>query len=407
MARTGRQRTRELNILAAMRALISLGTASRSELAAHVGLDRSTMTHITSTLLAAGLIEPVAEAPAGSRGGRRAELLSVDRSRYAILSADLQSRNPRWLLTNLRGERLQDGQLGPSMPAAGGAVRRAWVEGILDDLRHMVRSQPAGRQVPGVGIALPGLFDRSRTRLVESFELGLRDVDLQALWNCSSPPLFAANDATCYAWREIAARRDELSRGEPTAADGVYVYTKFHTDGERFLATGMGVGVTIVADGHIVRGHRGAAGELRGYRHSNDDEDQLGIDLEAIRRGEGQEAAITTAASELIRNLGVIASVLDPPRIVVCGDLGLSAERFRAIAAEITHAGRPEIEYRTAEPLAVARGAAQMVLEGLFSPDAQVDQPLLRPDTAPAMVPGSSNRESGFSRGIAPENALQ
>ncbi len=380
-----------------MRALISLGTASRSELATHVGLDRSTMTHITSTLLAAGLIEPVAEAPAGTRGGRRAELLSVERSRYAILSADVQSRNPRWLLTDLRGEPLLDGLLGPSMPAAGGAVRRAWVEGVFDDLSHMVRSRPEGRQVLGLGTALPGLFDRSHSRLVESFELGLRDIDLQALWDCTEPPLFAANDATCYAWREIAARRDELSRGMTTAADGVYVYTKFHTDGERFLATGMGVGVTVVADGRIVRGHRGAAGELRGYRYTRHGANQLGVELERIRRQEGREAAITTAAEELIRNLVVIASVLDPPRIVVSGDLGISAEKLRELATEITPAGQSEIEYRAPEALAVAQGAAQMVVDSLFSPDTHVGRPRV----------GSHGRTADLSYGYAPENALQ
>lgn len=403
MGGAGRQRTREFNILAVMRALISLGTASRSELAAHVGLDRSTMTHITSSLLAAGLIEPVAEAPAGTRGGRRAELLSVERSQFAILSADVQSRNPRWLLTNLRGEPLLDGLLGPSMPAAGGAVRRAWVEGVFDDLKHMVRLLPGGRRVLGLGAALPGLFDRSHIRLVESFELGLRDVDLQTLWNCTEPPLFAANDATCYAWREIASRRDELSRGDTTAADGVYVYTKFHTDGERYLATGMGVGVTVVADGRIVRGHRGAAGELRGYRHTKHDTNQLGIDLERIRRQEGHEAAITAAATELVRNLAVIASVLDPPRIVVSGDLGTYGEKLRNLAMELAPSGQTEIEYRSPESLAIAQGAAQMVVESLFSPDAQIARPAVRLD---ALV-GSAGRVADFSCGYAAENALQ
>lgn len=394
-----RQRGRAQNAFAVMRALISLGRASRSELAAQLGLDRSTMTHITSALLAARLIEAVAEAPAGSRGGRRAELLSVERSRYSILSAEVRSRSVRWLLTDLQGEPLADGTLGPSMPSAGGAVRRSWMEGVLADLRDIVRSHPDGRRVLGVGLALPGLFDRSRSRLVESFELGLSDLDIASVWNCDDPPLRAANDATCYAWREIAACRTELSRGETTAADGVYVYTKLHTDGERFLPTGMGVGVIVVAEGRILRGHRGAAGELRGYGYTVRDADQLGVDLEQIRLRDGQQAAVNAAATELIRNLVVISSLLDPPRIVVAGDLGALGLEMRRLAADLVPPGQVEIAFREPELLAVAHGAAQMVVETLFSPE------------SPALplneLAGSDNRGTEFSYGYARVNTLQ
>ena len=370
-----RQRVRERHVRAVMRALVSLGVASRSALATHVGLDRSTMTHVTSALLEAGLIEPIAQAPSGRQGGRRAELLAVERSRFAVVGADVQPAGIRWVLCDLRGNVQRSGSLGPSMPSAAGTVRRAWIQGLLEDLKAEIRTATANRKVLGVGLALPGLFDQSERRLVESVELGLTNVDLAELWHSlwhsawhtDTPSLRPDNDATCYAWREIATHRRALSAGDATSADGVYVYTKLHRDGRRFLPAGVRVGVTVVAAGRIVSGARGAAGRLRGYRWSREDGSQLGIDLERIRVERGEQEALTAAATELVRNLVVVASVLDPMRIVIAGDLAAFGRQIQEIVGKLVPRELAPVEIREPEPLAVAHGAAQMVLEGLFS----------------------------------------
>ena len=367
MGGAGRQRAREQNVRAVMRALVSLGAASRSDLATHVGLDRSTMTHVASALLEAGLIEPVAQAPSGRRGGRRAELLAVEQSRFAVVGADVQSAGIRWVLCDLRGNVLTGGSLGPSMPSTAGSVRRAWIEGLVEDLRAEVRVAAADRNVLGVGLALPGLLDQSRRRLVESVELGLANVDLHDLWHADSPPIQFENDATCYVWREIAAHREPLSAGDATSADGLYAYTRLHRDGHRFLPAGVGVGVTVVAGGRIVTGSRGAAGELRGYRWSREGFTQLGVDLERIRAEHGEQEALAAAATELVRNLIVVASVLDPARIVIAGNLGAFGRHIGQIVEELALPEVAPIEFREPEPGALAHGAAQMVLEGLFS----------------------------------------
>jgi predicted NBD/HSP70 family sugar kinase len=347
-----------------MQALGRLGPTSRSRLADEIGLDRSTLTHITGGLLEAGLIEVSRHAPASTRGGRRAELLKLDQSRYVVAGCDVRAGGARWVAVTLDGTVVSNGVIGPSIPSGSLAARSNWLSGIFEDLREaLIRGfspetgGKAQRQIIGFGIAVPGLFAKSQTVLLESHELGLRNIDLQEAWGEQDQPSLFANDASCYAWREVVR--------ESRDSDGVYAYTKFHRDGERFLPSGLGVGVTVISDRRVRRGAHGSAGELRGYKWNEAAENQLGVAIEAIREHDGRRAALKAAATELVRNLAVVASVIDPGRMVIAGDL-CTEKGILEEALEESGRGLP-IELSAPEPLEIAEGAARMVTEQLFS----------------------------------------
>ncbi|TVQ28673.1 MAG: ROK family transcriptional regulator [Spirochaetaceae bacterium] len=365
---------RERNMIAVLARLRSMGRASRAELADAVGLDRSTMTHIATSLLESRLVEPVTRSPSGSRGGRRAELLAVDRSVYAVAGCDITSAGARWVVTDLHGVTIAQGSVGPSLPAAHDSVRVHWFGSLLDDCAIAIRTAATDRRIVGAGVALPGLFDRERRALVESFELGLRDVELPTGWIDHAPRPDYANDATCFAWHAIASERNRIKATSETddatpdgsrATDGLYAFTKLHRDGDRFRPTGMGVGLVCVVDGSIVRGATGAAGELRGYQWRPGLADQLGIDMERLRAGDGEESALVAAAEQLGRNLAVVASALDPRRIVVAGDLVRGYTPAEALTRALRFTDRLEIA--RPDRIAVASGAAEMVIDRLLS----------------------------------------
>ena len=370
---------RERNMIAVLARLRSMGTASRADLAGAVGLDRSTMTHIASSLLGSSLVESVTRSPSGSRGGRRAELLSVDRSTYAVAGCDITSTGARWVVTDLHGVTIAQGSVGPSLPAAHDTVRVHWFGSLLDDCALAITTETPDRRIVGAGIALPGLFDRARRRIVESFELGLRDVELPAIWLAPDLRPDYANDATCYAWHAIASERtrsrtatdatngpmNDSADGSRDAADGLYAFTKLHRDGDRFRPTGMGVGLVCVVGGSIVRGANGGAGELRGYRWRPGSADQIGVDMERLRESDGEESALVAAAEELGRNLSVIASALDPGRIVVAGDLFDTDAPAAALVRTLRSIER--VQVAPADATAVAAGAAEMAIDRLLT----------------------------------------
>ncbi len=356
---------RERNMIAVLARLRSMGTASRADLAGAVGLDRSTMTHIASSLLESSLVESVTRSPSGSRGGRRAELLSVDRSTYAVAGCDITSTGARWVVTDLHGVTIAQGSVGPSLPAAHDTVRVHWFGSLLDDCALAITTETPDRRIVGAGIALPGLFDRARRRIVESFELGLRDVELPAIWLAPDLRPDYANDATCYAWHAIATGRRSIDMEDRDIADGLYVFTKLHRDGDRFRPTGMGVGLVCVVGGSIVRGANGGAGELRGYRWRPGSADQIGVDMERLRESDGEESALVAAAEELGRNLSVIASALDPGRIVVAGDLFDTDAPAAALVRTLRSIER--VQVAPADATAVAAGAAEMAIDRLLT----------------------------------------
>ena len=128
----------------------------------------------------------------------------------------------------------------------------------------------------------------------------------------------------------------------------------------------LGPGVYIVMNGRVYYGTSHAAGELRGYRWTSRDADQLGVPVD--------RATFEEITRELLRNLGVIASALDPGRIVLGGDL---AGRGDLVASELSGAlrdtslaplhARGVLRTAGADEYPVSRGAARMVLQELFS----------------------------------------
>lgn len=354
------QQIREQNMVAVMQSLRHLKQASRSDLAAATGLDRSTLTHITAALLERELLTVQTHAPSTARGGRRSQLLGLDRRRWLVAGVEIRAGGGRWVLANLAGQTVASGSVGPSIPAASGAARRAWFAAILADARSAAGFAAGWAHIIGYGVGVPGLLDKRRTRIVNSFELEIDEIEFADAWGPDQPPVLFANDARCFAWHD--------------GRDGLFAYTKLHRKGEQFAATGMGVGVIIVADGEMLAGTGGAAGELRGYNHSAKAADQLGIDMEALRREHGEQVAVDAAGKELLRNLRVVASVVDPPRIVVAGDLAAAvaprAGKREELAVEPESAGKPALELNVPSELEIAEGASQMLLEAIFRGDA-------------------------------------
>ena len=353
---------REQNILAVMQALRHLGQASRSSLAAATGLDRSTLTHISAALIDAGVMELRRRAPSSARGGRRAELLGIGSATHAVVGCDIGPSGLRWVIANLDGTAVSTGALGPSMPTSSQSARTAWLGALLEDARSSVTAALAGaneRTVVGYGVTLPGLLDPDRRRIIESFELRLADVDLDEVWNAGEVPVLFGNDALCYTRRAMSRAGSE--------PDGLYAYTKLHRDGDAFRPSGMGVGVTVVNGGQILEGATGAAGELRGYRWQPGTLDQLGLALEQTRASSGCNAAVRAATTELVRNLLVIASVLDPPRIVLAGDICADPALAAPVLEEMADPLATRVVVRAPEQLELAEGAAVMVIEALFT----------------------------------------
>ncbi len=332
---------RELNRLRVIDALRQRGTASRSEIARHTGLSRTTVTTLVSDLQTRGL---VVEQPFGESQGSEAQgrgrpptLLRLDPSVGAVVGIHFDHRHLRVAVADLSStvlaERWQRLDVDHAATSALDAAADL-VEVVLEEA-GIERSR-----VVGAGVALSGPVDRDgtvgSTVILPGWE-GLNAID--ELTRRLELPVSVDNDANLGALAEVSFG---AGRG---MSDVIYV----------MVASGVGAG--IVLDGRLHRGVTGLAGELghvrvraegavcrcgnRGcletvastdamlslLRPAEGGKTSMRALVEMLVAGDiGAQRVVNDAGREIGRVVAGLCNVLSPSGVIVGGDLGIVAD---------------------------------------------------------------------------------
>ena len=230
--------------------LIRAGTAvTRADLARHTGLARSTVAQRVDALLASGLVLEAGDTP--STGGRPATMLAFNHQAGVVLVADLGATHARVAVTDLAGTTLAE-RAGDLDIALGPEEGLKWVSArfheLLDQTAH------AAVDVRGIGIGVPGPVEFDTGRPVNPPIMpGWDGFDIPG-WFADryGAPVLVDNDVNI------------MARGEH------WVHWR-RTPHLLFVKVGTGIGCGIVADGHIHRGARGAAGDIGHIRATGED----------------------------------------------------------------------------------------------------------------------------------------
>jgi len=245
---TGHQQLlKDINRMALVRSLCAKPGQSRADLAAAVGLTKSTVTMLVRELLAEGwLLER--EVVATGDLGRRPTPLFIDPSRLLLIGAEVGIDSVRVVATSLTGEVLARVVAGygasKSAKARIGSLAAAMIKvrRQLDEHEH---------RIIGMGVGLPGGVDEAHGFLHLAPNLQWRDVPVGALLVeklADSPlagiPLYLQNEADVAALGEMEFN--------PSQA----------TDPLLYLSINQGVGAGVIVGDHLLTGHRGFAGEV-------------------------------------------------------------------------------------------------------------------------------------------------
>ena len=231
-------RNHNLHIL--LETILKGGDLSRVEMAELTGLSKPTVNVLVTELESLGLV-----GRSGTRGGsvgRTAALYRAEHNAGMVVAIDVGANRLRGAISNLFGEVLSERVI--DAPRRGHLVR-----GIDSLAQQLLSDASAATTTLWVGvIAAPGVVDPNSGRLSLSMnipdltDLPLADV-LGALWDA---PVVVDNDVN------LAA----VGESEFGCARGI--------DNFAFLSVGNGVGLGAVVNGEVMRGSRGAAGEV-GY----------------------------------------------------------------------------------------------------------------------------------------------
>ena len=218
--------------------LVRSGRAgTRSDLRRLTGLSRTAVTARVSALVSGGLLSTGEEL--ASTGGRPPEALSLNAEAGVVLAVALGRSRSQVGVFDLLGNELRadsrDHEVG-SGP-----------DQVMPEVVARARDQLARTTAPllAIGLSLPGTVDEVRGMSIDSPVVpGWDGVELQPWFaDLTDAPLVVGNDA------DVLAQSELLGRGR--ALRDVLVVK---------ASTGLGLGV--IADGRIVKGHLGAAGEI-------------------------------------------------------------------------------------------------------------------------------------------------
>ncbi len=347
---------------------------SRAELARQSGLQRSTVSQIIEQLLAEKWV--CEGRTAVSQRGRRPTLIRLNESLVA-LAVDIHPRQAIIAMVDLNG-RLMSRSVAPLSRDAGAST-----DLILEAMSRM-KAGLGGMSIEGVGVSFPGRVDPHSDQFLFAPNLHWRDFDLKgAIEKRMKLPVHVANAAIACLLAQLTFHRDEGNR------DAV------------LITTAEGVGGAIFANGSIITGHDGMAGEfghisidpqgpecacgrrgcwevfascraaLRYFRELQPQHKTItfGELLNLAEEGNVHAGtALERQAQEIGQGLRLVVAALSPAVVYIAGEVTSAWHRYRPTIEKavrtITIAGTPPAVVPIPDgDLARLRGAAALVFQ--------------------------------------------
>ena len=340
---------RQLSVQAVMEAVLTHGSITRTQLSAVTGLSKQTMSQVVGELERAGWLR-VSGRATGSVG-RRAIIYEFEKSACSVLGVDLGGSNLRAALASLDGD--------IAIEASEPTDRRGGTH-VIDQISALVARLVARTGIDrskvrqGV-IAVSGIAQRSTGAVLAASNIpGLHELDFAGLLHERlALPLNVENAV------DMATLGEQWRGGARGLANFV------------FIAHGAGIGLGAVVDGRLLKGRRGAIGEIAFLPIGDHVFDPRAFDtgsleasvgahamtakfeayggtagasvrdiVEALHKGErAAEAVIDETARMVAMAIASVMAVLDPELVVMGGNIGLRPEiitRLRKLLARCT-----------------------------------------------------------------------
>lgn len=237
--RATRSTPREINRKIVLNLVREHQPVSRADLARQMQVGRGMITQLVDELIGNGIIAegPIANAPRG----RKPRLLHVaTRDRFCV-AVDVRFRRTHVALTDMDGRQLAMETLD--------TVRDpdALVAAVAERVHRLLDQHGGVENCEGIGVVVPGMIHRRTGLILNSPQLGWRDVPLREALSIATGLRVLIENAP------IASALAQMWL-PPFARDGV--------DSFAYVSVSDGVGVCVVDHGEVFRGHGDTAGEF-------------------------------------------------------------------------------------------------------------------------------------------------
>ncbi len=232
--------SREINRQIALNLVHTHQPISRADLARLMGLRRGAVSLIVNDLLAE---EVIFEGSTGeSHRGRKPTFLYIDSRQRCAVAVDIRVSGTHLRVTDLLGR-----QLVATSTFATERDPKRFVADLAKRIRKVLADHKEVGVCEGVGVVVPGMVDRNTSRIIHAPTLGWRNVEIrESLAAVTGLPIHVENSGKACALAQMWATRGDA------AAGGDLV----------FVSVSDGIGVGVVVNGEILRGHHNIAGEF-------------------------------------------------------------------------------------------------------------------------------------------------
>lgn len=212
---------------------------SRADLSRLMKLGRGVISVLVSELIREGLVYEGTTGEAAR--GRKPTFLHVRTRDRLVVAVDIRLSRTYLMLSDFGGRQIALEMFGTVFNPPD------TVKDLAERIRRMLKAHNGISRCEGVGVAVPGMVDHRTGRILNAPTLGWRDVELrEPLAKATGFPIHVENAA-----RACALAQMWLGKTEGTTA---------HTF--LYVSVSDGVGVGVVVNGELVRGHDNIAGEF-------------------------------------------------------------------------------------------------------------------------------------------------
>jgi predicted NBD/HSP70 family sugar kinase len=363
----------EINTARVLQLLWYSGGISRADMARELGLGKSTITNIVSALEKRDLVRLVESGQSGPNGGRRPDLLAINRRYGCILGLEIQTEFFKAVATDLQGEVVFSHSQTMSFGGKG-------IEAIFAEVYRTLKPRllKVGLPLIGVGLGIAGVVDSGSGVILQSNPMGIleRTRFYDEIAGLLDVPVMIENDANCCCWGELVFRKTDR---HDSFAFVLGEFRKGRTSGQDYW--GVAVGLGLVLDGKVRHGEGFSAGEFKSVLWKEGNSSQFSLsDMEA-RRVKEDPAVRSKIIRELCEHVAFLVNTLNLSCVVFGGEMATYEDEIVAtLREEIARNWSYEdevscdIEFAALGEMAVAYGAAGMFLERFFSIPDSVDK---------------------------------
>ena len=234
-----RTTSRDINRRIALNLIREHQPISRADLARRMNMTRGAVSVLVQELIAQGLIYEGATGEVAR--GRKPTFLHIRTHDRLAVAVDVRFSKTFLMLSDFSGRQLALETYDTIFNVP------QFVKDLAARIRRILKTRGIEGDCEGVGVAVPGMVDHRTGRILNAPTLGWRDVDVRdRLAAATGLPVQVENSG-----RACSLAHMWLERGEADSTQS-FVY----------ISVSDGVGVGVVVNGELVRGHDHIAGEF-------------------------------------------------------------------------------------------------------------------------------------------------